>query len=198
MCPCIPNICQVIQRIQKGLRHCLQCICIILFLLTCFTLRQVVTTSIFMWRPLTLVLAKERQRTTDTGSWPSLFVCPISKSTRISTSGPLTPWLPRCITYWFGVHQFWQFWRYCIYCYLSWFSLFYLYWYCYFSLCHTYLYLFWFSWYCCISSQSIVNLLPLFYLLIRRVTLVLITLDKSGYPCFDKQRFEIVPRKLER
>ena len=37
-----------------------------------------------------------------------------------------------------------------------------------------------------------------FYLLIRRVTLVLITLDKSGYPCFDKQRFEIVPRKLER
>ena len=76
--------------------------------------------------------------------------------------------------------------------------LFYLYWYCYFSLCHTYLYLFWFSWYCCISSQSIVNLLPLFYLLIRRVTLVLITLDKSGYPCFDKQRFEIVPRKLER
>ena len=38
-------------------------------------------------------------------------------------------WHRRCssshnnlITYWFGVHQFWQFWRYCIYCYLSWYS----------------------------------------------------------------------------
>ena len=28
----------------------------------------------------------------------------------------------KSITYWFGVHQFWQFWRYCIYCYLSWYS----------------------------------------------------------------------------
>ena len=33
------------------------------------------------------------------------------------------------ITYWFGVHQFWQFWRYCIYCYLSWYCTYYLSWY---------------------------------------------------------------------
>ena len=33
------------------------------------------------------------------------------------------------ITYWFGVHQFWQFWRYCIYCYVSWYCTHYLSWY---------------------------------------------------------------------
>ena len=59
------------------------------------------------------------------------------------------------ITYWFGVHQFWQFWRYCIYCCLSWYSTCFTYIDIAISLCS--LYLFWFSWYCCISYQSIVT-----------------------------------------
>ena len=70
------------------------------------------------------------------------------------------------ITYWFGVHQFWQFWRYCIYCYLSWYST-----------CFTYIDI-------AISCTTLIctyfdfldivvyltkALLPLFYLLIRVV-----------------------------